>query len=124
DLSSSKIAAINVVNDLLRRKRESVPVILGMVTRILNGYRQAAQQNPKQAIAAKEACLYILGNIRPVIRKDPNLLHSMEELLVTHVFPELATMSPAMLRAKACWLAGKYCKIPWKNIAHFENSLR
>lgn len=123
DLTSTKIAAMNVVSDLLKRKRETVPIILGMVSDYLNNYAQLAQKT-KQSIAVKEACLYILGNIRPIIRRDPNLLNSMEDLLVVHVFPELDSKSAPVLRAKACWLAGKYCKLPWKQIAHFENALK
>lgn len=69
----------------------------------------------------KEAILHSLGNLSEHISRSKELLQSMEPILTNFAFSELNSTNP-MLRARACWLYGKFGSIDF-NQEHLTNVL-
>lgn len=77
------------------------------------------QQN--QDFRVKEAVLHSLGNLHELISRSKELLQNIEPLLTNFVYNELSSPNP-MMRARACWVYGKFGKINF-NEAHLTNVL-
>lgn len=59
----------------------------------------------------KEAILHSMGNLKDKISNSLELQASVEPLLQQYVFQELSSENP-FLRARACWLYGKFGSMP------------
>lgn len=62
----------------------------------------------------KEALLWALGILKEPIFLEENLKIQMEAILENHVLPEFKN-NIGFLRARACWIFGKYGHIEFKN---------
>lgn len=116
----TKISACGFLHSLLSDyHQEVIPVFMAALQAGFNTYAQ----NPQNFVYLKEACMYVLGNCSDVIRRDKVFKHQLEDILVKHVFPDF-TSTFGSLRAKSCWILGKFAKIQWKQFASFLNGVQ
>lgn len=73
-----------------------------------------ATHDPQKFSAAtvKYAGMHIIGSIRALFIEEPEYHGAIEDIISTHILPDLH-QGPAWLRAKACWVFARYCKVPF-----------
>ena len=94
------------------------------VSPYLQSYLQVLATNleqPSQDFRVKEAILHALGNLHELISRSKELLQNIEPLLSNFAYNELSSSNP-MLRARACWVYGKFGKIRFDE-GHLTNVL-
>lgn len=116
---SPRTAAMSFLNELLRvRGSDQMHPFLAFLVSIL----QRAASTPADAErphAELDGALYALGSLMELLRKREPYCHQLEEMLMAHVLPEFAS-ARGHLRAKACWVAGMYADISFKQPSNFE----
>jgi len=73
--------------------------------------------------AVKDGCLFAIGTLRRRLRDKDEYKNVLEEMLMTHVFPELQSPN-GFLRGKAVWVFSRYAKIDWKNPENLGAAIR
>ena len=73
-------------------------------------------------LARKFGAMDLLASLQGTVKKSSVMTPHMEQILITHIFPEL--QSPVLfLRAKACQVFSLYYDIPYLNPQAFVSGL-
>jgi hypothetical protein len=113
DFYDPRMAAINVVTDLVQHRGQDVTQpLLGFMTEILHRYR-TAPDNEKNHIE-KDGALLSFGSLSKYLLSKKKYADELEGLLVGSVFPDFN--SPVgFLRYRACWMVQQFSEIEWSD---------
>ncbi|PRP84900.1 hypothetical protein PROFUN_07554 [Planoprotostelium fungivorum] len=122
DFYSPKSAASLIIIDLGRnRGKNHLNPMMSFVGMSMMRYLQATEKerNPQE----KDGCMAVIGELEDKLRITPSYQSQLENLIIQHIYPEFTSPHP-WLRAKACWIFGKYYKMEWSNSDNFKTGLR
>lgn len=115
DLSSVYYSACNASLDLLDTLCSH-----GYLQQFLS-YLTASLANQLSAIT-KESLMTQVGSLSSLLQSEPALLSTIESMLSSHIFPELA--SPVgFLKARAVWVYAQFSSIPFSSAEHQSSAL-
>ncbi|KAL3141839.1 hypothetical protein ABBQ32_004507 [Trebouxia sp. C0010 RCD-2024] len=117
DMYSPKTSATNFVHELCTcRAKENLAPLLQLVTSTFDVFSAAQRQGTvSQEIARQtDGVLLAVGALSNVLKKKAPYKNQLEGLLLNNVMP--CFDSPfGHLRAKACWVAGQYAEIEFRD---------
>ena len=113
DFYDPRMAAINVVTDLVQHRGKDVTQpLLGFMTEILSRYN-VTPDNQKNHIE-KDGALLCFGSLSKYLLSKKKFAGELEGLLVNCVFPDFN--SPiGFLRYRACWMVQQFSGIEWSD---------
>ncbi|DBB04276.1 hypothetical protein WJX77_005934 [Trebouxia sp. C0004] len=116
DMYSPKTSATNFVQELCGcRAKENLAPLLHLVTSSFDVFAAAQQQGTVSQEVARQTdgVLLAVGALSSVLKKKAPYKNQLEGLLLNNVMP--CFDSPyGHLRAKACWVAGQYADIDFR----------
>lgn len=117
-----RVAATNLLVDLVKvRTRASLDMVLSAVMQILNAYQQ--KQGDMKTAIHKDAALRMIGSLRKLLLGNEKYKQAIEDLIVTHVFPEFQSTF-GFLRARAAWTVGQFSKLEYANKDNYGLAVR
>lgn len=120
DMYSPRSAALSFVTTLLRtRPADQLHPFLARVAGVLQARAAPGGRDGGGGAAQLDGALYALGGLVDVLKRRPPYSDQLEGMLVAHVLPEFGA-AQGHIRAKACWVAGKYADIPFEHAASFN----
>ncbi|XP_062112025.1 importin beta-like SAD2 [Humulus lupulus] len=121
DLYSPRIASMDFVSELVRKRGENLPKFIQFIVEIFKRYDEApAEHKPYRQ---KDGALLAIGALCEKLQQTEPYKSELEGMLVQHVFPEF-TSPVGHLRAKAAWVAGYYAHINFSDQNNFRKALQ
>jgi len=94
-----------------------------LVTDVFQPYAQAPTADAKLHLAStKYAGMDIVGTLSELLKNDEAYASTLEEMLTAFIVPDLYD-APAWLRAKACWVFSRFCRIEFSDAANLVAGL-
>jgi hypothetical protein len=118
DKTDVRFLATKLLQTLMAAKKpyQSRDHLLGVLQFVHGGLQQPASRDT-------DGFLYMLGVLKPCIKRVDAFSATMESVLVSCIAPLLSNTQP-VLRAKALWICGLYGGVPFEDPNNFEAMLR
>lgn len=114
---SLRYKATQLIVELCKPRRSRAPLApLDAVLKGLSDHLRNAGAAPKLA----DGAIYVLANLRGLIRKQQHWWNGVGALLSELIAPLLSHKS-SVLRAKAIWLCGAFSDVPFQDPSMFNN---
>ena len=113
DSYDPRSCALKFIADTVRiRSRYTFDKLLQFSQKMIRAATNEQQAKDIEVMVNKDAVLCILGHLANILRKaeDEKYVIALKELIMQHVVPDFDSFF-GFLRARACWLVGKYWKL-------------
>ena len=104
DLVSPVSAAQAMLATCVRKRRQMLEKVMGIVMTVLN----TPNVNPRH----KDGAFHMIGSLGSILIKKEAYKEQMEAMLIQYVFPELQSQH-GYLRSRAFWLLQHFADIKW-----------
>jgi len=122
DFYSPKSAASLIIIDLGRnRGKNHLNSLMSFVGMCMMRYLSTPEHEKNSQ--EKDGCMTVIGELEDKLRAEPAYKSQLEGLIMQHIYPEFNSQFP-WLRAKACWIFGRYYKMEWSNPENYLTGLR
>lgn len=116
DYVNPRTAAINLLLDMARLRKEPLEVLMPQLASILNQYVDAGNAGRTDMMTIrKDSALVALGGLSEALTEDPKYNGVLENLIVQHVIPEFQNGTYPFMRERACWLLMRYSELEFQN---------
>jgi importin-7 len=113
DFYDPRMAAINVVTDLVQHRGQDVTQpLLRFLTEILQRYN--ATPDAEKNHIEKDGALLTFGSLSKYLLSKKKYSGELEGLLISSVFPDFNS-SVGFLRYRACWMVQQFSNIQWSD---------
>jgi len=116
DMYSPRTAATNFIIELTDKRKKTLQPFLAFIIGVFDTY---ASTPPEQRNHAQfDGALLAIGSLSDKLKETKGYKESLEPLLVQHIVPQFGNAN-GYIRAKACWIAGSYADVEFKNPNNF-----
>ena len=106
DFVSPVTAAQTLLHSICKKRKDALAQTMEFLLSVL--------QNPQSTPSQRDGGLHMIGTMADILLKKKNYKESMEQFLVSFVFP--AFQSPqGHLRARACWMLHYFADVKYNN---------
>ena len=106
DFVSPVTAAQTLLHSICKKRKDALAQTMEFLLGVL--------QNPQATPSQRDGALHMIGTMADILLKKKNYKESMEQFLVSFVFP--AFQSPqGHLRARACWMLHYFADVKYNN---------
>jgi len=129
DFYNPRVTAVGLLLDLLvirGKKGEHLFNYLAHINHVFQRYQHIQQLSPpeQQRLAIeKYGAIYSIGSMSGVIQKNQTLKGTVENMLVSHVFPDFTSPFP-FLRAVACWTFKRFYDVKFTHEEVLNDALQ
>lgn len=118
---SPRVPAITVLKAVIKyRESDFIVSIQQSLINFLDGIK--GDRGNESVAHRKYAAFEVLGALNKNFANHKELHHSIERIIVEHIFPEFSSPFP-FLKAKSCWVVGKFSNISFNDPQNFLNGL-
>ena len=120
DYINPKTAAMNLLIDLCRLRKEPLQLLMPRLANMLQQYVAAGNGRTELMTLQKDGALVALGSLSENLMENELYMNALEGLIVQHVLPEFQNPNYPFMRERSCWILMRYCDLDFKSEHHLQ----